>query len=377
MPSKLQFYSAFAERTARQITGSYRSWTAFLATAARLYKYPYNEQLMIYAQRPNATACAEYDFWKERMGRYVQRGSTGIALIDTSGYQPRLRYVFDVADTAPRDAARSFTLWEMRAEHEAAVSAMLTEQYDIPQDGGIIAQFERVADKLALEYWTEQKRDICDIVADSFLNGYDEDNIRMAFKTAASTSITYALMARCGFSPDGYFEPEDFMPVFDFNTPAAVSVLGTAVSEISQRVLRQIEITVKDKSANAAQKGRKNMENNLTYKTSGEFQIPDLSLRENPQSQPLGKYGRMRQTYLREHRPILWNQMILTETLFPHLREIDEAANRRLEQMMPNLMKSAGVTEALKAADPLKWTGLMNTCKAQAEEVILAELIYA
>ena len=113
MPSKLQFYSEFAERTARQITGSYRSWTAFLATAARLYKYPYNEQLMIYAQRPNATACAEYDFWKDRMGRYVQRGSTGIALIDTSGYQPRLRYVFDVADTAPRDAARSFTLWEM------------------------------------------------------------------------------------------------------------------------------------------------------------------------------------------------------------------------------------------------------------------------
>ena len=245
MPSKLQFYSEFAERTARQITGRYRSWTAFLATAARLYKYPYNEQLMIYAQRPNATACAEYDFWKERTGRYVQRGSTGIALIDTSGYQPRLRYVFDVADTAPRDAARNFTLWEMRAEHEAKVCSMLTEQYDVPQDGGIIAQFERVADKLALEYWTEQKRDICDIVADSFLNGYDEDNIRMAFKTAASTSITYALMARCGFSPDGYFEPEDFMPVFDFNTPAAVSVLGTAVSEISQRVLRQIEITVK------------------------------------------------------------------------------------------------------------------------------------
>ena len=245
MPSKLQFYSEFAERTVRQITGSYRSWTAFLATAARLYKYPYNEQLMIYAQRSNATACAEYDFWKDRMGRYVQRGSTGIALIDTSGYQPRLRYVFDVADTAPRDAARNFTLWEMRTEHEAKVCSMLTEQYDVPQDGGIIAQFERVADKLALEYWTEQKRDICDIIADSFLSGYDEDNIRMAFKTAASTSITYALMARCGFSPDGYFEPEDFMPVFDFNTPAAVSVLGTAVSEISQRVLRQIEITVK------------------------------------------------------------------------------------------------------------------------------------
>ena len=119
------------------------------------------------------------------------------------------------------------------------------------------------------------------------------------------------------------------------------------------------------------------MENNLTYKTSGEFQIPDLSLRETPQSQPLGKYGRMRQTYLREHRPILWNQMILSETLFPHLREIDETARQRLEQMMPELMKSAGATEALKAADPMKWVGLMNNLKAQVEEVILAELIYA
>ena len=119
------------------------------------------------------------------------------------------------------------------------------------------------------------------------------------------------------------------------------------------------------------------MENNLTYKTSGEFQIPDLSLRENPQSQKLGKYGRMRQTYLREHRPILWNQMILTETLFPHLREIDETARQRLEQMMPELMKSAGVTESLKASDPMKWVGLMNTLKAQAEETILTELVFS
>ena len=117
--------------------------------------------------------------------------------------------------------------------------------------------------------------------------------------------------------------------------------------------------------------------NELTYTKNGDYRIPDLKLSEEPQSKLLGKYGRMRQTYLREHRPILWNQMILSETLFLHLREIDEAANQRLEQMMPELMKSAGATETLKAADPMRWTGLMNTCKAQAEEVILAELIYA
>ena len=114
---------------------------------------------------------------------------------------------------------------------------------------------------------------------------------------------------------------------------------------------------------------------NLTYTQNGDYLIPDLSLTEQ-ENRPLGKYGRMRRKYLEEHRPILWNQMILTETLFPHLREIEETANRRLEQMMPALMKAAGVTEDLKARDPMAWVGLMNSCKAQAEEVILQELIY-
>ena len=113
---------------------------------------------------------------------------------------------------------------------------------------------------------------------------------------------------------------------------------------------------------------------NLTYTQNGDYLIPDLSLTEQ-ESRPLGKYGRMRKKYLEEHRPILWNQMILTETLFPHLREIEETANRRLEQMMPALMKAAGVTEDLKARDPMAWVGLMNSCKAQAEEVILSELV--
>ena len=116
--------------------------------------------------------------------------------------------------------------------------------------------------------------------------------------------------------------------------------------------------------------------NELTYTRSGDYWIPNLSLSQK-ETQPLGKYGRMRKAYLQEYRPVLWNSLILSEKLYPHLREIDETANRRLEQMMPELMRSAGVTEALKASDPMKWVGLMNSLKAQAEEVILAELIYA
>lgn len=116
--------------------------------------------------------------------------------------------------------------------------------------------------------------------------------------------------------------------------------------------------------------------NELTYTRSGDYWIPDLSLSQQ-ETRPLGKYGRMRKAYLQEHRPVLWNSLILSEKLYPHLREIDETANRRLEQMMPGLMQSAGVTEALKASDPMKWVGLMNSLKAQAEDVILTELIYA
>ncbi|MCD8099408.1 MAG: TnpV protein [Oscillospiraceae bacterium] len=115
------------------------------------------------------------------------------------------------------------------------------------------------------------------------------------------------------------------------------------------------------------------MTNELTYTRNGDYLIPNLTIQET--DQPIGKYGRMRQKYLQEHRPILWNRLILSEKLYPHLLEIDQAAESRLEQMMPELAKAAGATEALKASDPMKWVGLMNTCKAQAEEVILHELI--
>ena len=118
------------------------------------------------------------------------------------------------------------------------------------------------------------------------------------------------------------------------------------------------------------------MQNNLNYTRNGDYLIPNLTLSET-EMKPLGKYGRMRKQYLQEHRPVLWNTMILSEKLYPHLREIDETANRRLEQMMPELMKQNGVTESLKERDPMKWVGLMNNLKAQAEEAILNELIYS
>ena len=246
MPNKLQAYAEQAERAARQITGSHLAWTAFLTTAARLYKYPYNEQLMIYMQRPEATACAEYDFWNEKMGRYVRRGSTGIALIDATGYKPRLKYVFDVSDTGGKENARRVNLWELKDAHTDSVSAMLERNYSVSGKNGLAEQFESVASQLAAEYWRDHSRDILGIVADSYLEEYDDYNIEVAFKNAAAVSITYSLMSRCGMQPEDHFEHEDFFSIFDFNTPRTVAALGTAVSEINEQVLRQIEVTIRN-----------------------------------------------------------------------------------------------------------------------------------
>ena len=254
MPSKYQEYRQMADTAERQLTSSYKSWTQFLRTAARLYKYPYNEQIMIHAQRPDATACAEYDFWNKKMGRFVRRGSTGIALIDTSGQKPQLRYVFDVADTGEREHSRPMHLWQFRAEHEDAIAATLERSYDVSGSNGIVEQMESAAAQLVKEYWVDNKRDILYNIDDSYLDGYDEFNTEVQFRNAAKASITYMLMSRCGLEPEAYMEPEDFMPVFDFNTPAAVAALGTAVSEISQQVLRQIEVAIRNYERERSQK---------------------------------------------------------------------------------------------------------------------------
>ena len=245
MPTKAEMYSQMADKVATQLVGSWKEWTAFLTTAARLYKYPFHEQMMIYAQRPDATACAEYDLWNEKMGRYVRRGSKGIALVDDSGDNPRLRYVFDISDTGTREHSRTPWLWQLEEQHIGPVSAMLERSYGVAGDD-LAQQLTDVAGKLASEYWDEHQRDFRYIVDGSFLAEYDDYNIEVQFKSAATVSIAYALMSRCGLDTEQYFQHEDFMPIFDFNTPATVGALGAAVSQINQQVLRQIGVTIQN-----------------------------------------------------------------------------------------------------------------------------------
>ena len=244
MPSKTEEYLALAQRTANGLTRYWESWTDYLTTASRLYKYSFADQLMIYAQRPDATACADFDIWNNRMNRYVRRGAKGIALLDESSEFPRLHYVFDVSDTGVRRNSRDPDLWQYNDDLKRPVSDALTAAYGISHER-VSQQLADIAGKLVADYWDNNGGDIRAIVDGSLLMDYDEAGVEMQFKSAAAISVTYTLLERCGFEPAGWFDKDDFQAIYNFSTPDSVYALGAAVSDMSREVLRQIERTVK------------------------------------------------------------------------------------------------------------------------------------
>ena len=264
MPSKTEEYLALAQRTANGLTRYWESWTDYLTTASRLYKYSFPDQLMIYAQRPDATACADYDIWNNRMNRYVRRGSKGIALLDESSGYPRLHYVFDVSDTGVRRNSRDPERWEMNDDLFKPVSEMLTAEYGISHER-LSQQLVNIAEKLVNDYWDNNSGDILNIVDGSFFDDYDSSGKELQFKAAATMSVTYTLLERCGFEPEGYFDKDDFQAIHTFSTPDAVYALGAATSDISREVLRKIERTVKTTTR------RRNVERMEEYEQQSEL----------------------------------------------------------------------------------------------------------
>ncbi len=244
MPSKTEEYLALAQRTANGLTRYWESWTDYLTTASRLYKYSFADQLMIYAQRPDATACADFDIWNNRMNRYVRRGAKGIALLDESSGFPRLHYVFDVSDTGVRRNSRDPDLWQYNDDLKRPVSDALTAAYGISHER-VSQQLADIAGKLVADYWDNNGGDIRAIVDGSLLMDYDDAGVEMQFKSATAISVTYTLLERCGFEPAGWFDKDDFQAIYNFSTPDSVYALGAAVSDMSREVLRQIERTVK------------------------------------------------------------------------------------------------------------------------------------
>ena len=243
--AKLENYVELARQTMREISADGENWRAFLTTASNVYKYGFYDQLMIYAQRPDATACASFELWTNTMRRYVRRGAKGIALLDMTGDVPRYHYVFDAADTGMRKDSRSPFVWTINEENGAAIGALLEKEYEVSANRGLAGQLEEIAMQHVMDYWQEHQDELRDIVDGSLLMGYDELNLELAFRNTATAGIQYILLTRCGLAEEHRFEPEDFMGILEWNTQQALAALGTAVSEISEEVLRSIEREVR------------------------------------------------------------------------------------------------------------------------------------
>ena len=260
MTAKTEYYAKVASDASRDLTRSVQNWTGFLTTVGRLYRYSFPDQLMIYAQRPDATACAEYDLWNDTMRRYVKRGAKGIGLFDRSGDQPRIRYVFDVSDTGERRNSRPIRLWTIREGYEEPVRDAFAEACGIEKEETLVGTVRAAAQLRALDYWDRYSDRILGILDGSLLADYDEDGIRKVFLDAAVPSITYAAAVRCSDDADALFEPEDFEGIFDFNTRQTANALGTAVSDVSREIFREIEIAIRDHEMSLAGEQRANVE---------------------------------------------------------------------------------------------------------------------
>lgn len=270
MNEKERYYDFVASSTIDEITKSMESWTSFLSTMGRNYNFSYPEQVMIYAQRPNATLCKEFDDWRDDKLRYVKRGSKGIALFVTDRERPYLRYVFDVADTGERKNSLALDeLWTIEDRHRKPIQSALEKTYGVKIKGAMEMQFEETAQVLAKEYWDDNKSDFIDIVADSFLEEYDEFNIEVAFKNAVSISATYALYSRCVDVPGVYFEHDDFLNIFEFNTRKTINALGTAVNSVTTQIFKEIERVVLDVEKSIESERSKNDEERNELLESG------------------------------------------------------------------------------------------------------------
>ncbi len=255
MASKLQIITAMFNDEVGKVTSNLDNWTSFLRTASNNFKYNFVEQILIYSQRPDATACAEIGFWNDKMHRWVNRGATGIALFDYSGSYQRLRYVFDVSDTnsfygyeVPR--------WEVKDRYHDEVAEALTNAFGDTAEGGLESVIDDTARNMVEDNILDYLSTVNDSKYGSFLEELDDDNISVILKNALSASIGYMMMTRCGINADEYYDREDFEDIFNFNTPSSVIAMGMAVSDIAEMGLREIESTVKNIEKNEKKRNR-------------------------------------------------------------------------------------------------------------------------
>lgn len=255
MASKLQIITEMFNREILKVAGSYEDWTSFLRCASNNFKYDFADQVLIYAQRPDATACAEIEVWNKRMNRWVNRGATGIALLDYSGNSQKLRYVFDVSDTNSY-YGYEVSRWKVKERYHDEIAQALINSFGEVAEGELESVIDDTARNMAEENVIDYISALKESANGSFLEDLDDDNIKVIFSNILAGSIGYMMMTRCGFNADDFYDFEDFKDIFNFNTPSTVISMGVAVSDIAEMGLREIEITVKNIQKNEQKRNR-------------------------------------------------------------------------------------------------------------------------
>lgn len=399
-----------AEYHATRISSSPRDWMNYLDTAARLYRYPFMDQLLIHAQRPKATACASLELWNEKMLRWVNRGAKGIALLDETMQKTRLRYVFDIQDTHKVKGGRTPYFWQLQEKQQDVLLNHLEEVYGLEaKDAGNLSDALMATAKYMVEENLDEYLDGLTYVTEgTYLEELEEDTIRSEFRSLLTDSIYYTLASRCGLDPLERQEEMDFVHITDYNSLSVLTFIGNATSMASESVLVDIGRFVHRISLEEMKKGIENSEernynkfntlireseknNNriienkypqemkeemsmeLTYHRKGDYLFPNLTIQETEAQ--IGKYGMLRRTFLKEHKNSLYQSLLLTGKLNRHLEEIEKTAQKRLEVQMEKLLEKNPAPS--KEENPMAWTAHMNSLMATAEESILMELVYS
>ena len=393
---KYKLISALAEETAKEVVRNEENWRRYLNTASRLYKYPFKEQLLIYAQRPEATACASIEIWNEKMHCWVNKGAKGIALIDEDSFSG-LKYVFDISDVHKARRIGQFpNLWEMREEHMESVISRLEKTYgDTDREAGFVGRIREIAGRIAEDCYKELASDMEYLKEGSFLEELDELNVEIRIRETLADSIAYTVLKRCGMEESELAEEINFPYIHEFNTVETLSQLGSNVSDLSKPILMEIGKAIGAYDRQIAQNreetrvGReridtheKNIEKGLANASEADYNAlkresePMVAMDEQPK-EVLTKYGLMRKKFLQEHKNGVYTGLLLSGKLKEHLLMIQKQAEERMELLTRQMKEREGITEQMKAENQMLWVAKMNSIVHSAEEIVMTELIYS
>lgn len=393
MPSKLENIVNLYSETLSDISRSSENWASFLLSASANYKYGFQDQVLIFVQRPDATACADIETWNKQVKRWVNKGAKGIALLNESNGRTYLRHVFDVSDTHNYYGTK-LNLWNVEDKYKDEIIESLEGRFGTLENKSdlanaiISASYNSVQDNLP-----DYLNDLIISKEDSLLEELDDLSIEVKFRRLLSNSVAFMTMNRCGINPFDYFEMEDFLDIRDFNTIDTISRIGAAASDIAETNLREIHNTIKNLKINEKKINRtfvknENIKDNIekesersedygnNIQTGRRLSNSEFNVGENERESISGQ--------------ILSNEVTLSEgtqkrtiygfndekKLTEHLQEVQETATKRLNQIIQEMMKKEQITEELKIKDQMTWVQMMNNIKNSAEEIILQEIIY-